>query len=172
MATNNSGTTSLHNAEARGRKNLNQQQNYARSSRECGSKVKLAAVSLMEFAVVVYDPLARWMQSTKRQLIKHLHSFSVFTFWRKLNCFPCPLDPNGNSKQRKRDLIPTLRDVSRRCSPKRVKNGMEMLCVRVVWENLGRNQREIQSYIRSFSSSVLCGGGIFSPHSCDDECVF
>lgn len=54
MATNNSGTTSLHNAEARGRKNPNQQQRKtmreALSSREWRMWLggEALAVSLME----------------------------------------------------------------------------------------------------------------------------
>lgn len=61
--------------------------------------------------------------------------FLLHFLWEKLNCFSCPLDTNGNSKRKKRnrDLILTLRDVSRRCEPKRVKNGMKMfvLCGKI-----------------------------------------
>lgn len=150
MATNNSGTTSLHNAEARGRKNPNQQQRKtmreALSSR--GLEGEALAVSLMELCGGGF-----WSAGCSARSC-HLSNIFTSPCDAKLNCFrevfsPCPPGTNGNGKQKKNGFeisfprcVMSRDDVAN--ASKRVRN-VEWKCFCFlrsscwVWESLRRN---------------------------------
>lgn len=156
MATNNSGTTSLHNAEARGRKNPNQQQRKtmreALSSREWRMWLEgeALAVSLMELCSGDF-----WSAGCSARS-RHLSNIFTSPCDAKLNCFrevflslPTRHKWKRQTKEKRiRDLISTLRDVSRwccQCYEKGQKCGMEMFLLFAFFVlSVGKSQTELK----------------------------